>query len=92
MGGRLALTFAILYPDKIRKLILESTSPGLLTEEERNQRCMKDGELAHFIKENGMRRLLIIGKKSLCFQQWKIFHQRLKNRLDSNAYPIQLRG
>lgn len=29
MGGRLALTFAILFPDKIRKLILESTSPGI---------------------------------------------------------------
>ena len=54
MGGRLALTFAILFPDKIRKLILESTSPGLLTEDERNQRCMKDGELAHFIKEKGI--------------------------------------
>ena len=35
MGGRLALTFAVLYPDIIRKLILESSSPGLITEEER---------------------------------------------------------
>jgi 2-succinyl-6-hydroxy-2,4-cyclohexadiene-1-carboxylate synthase len=54
MGGRLALTFAILFPDQLRRLILESSSPGLPTEAERAERCMKDGELAHFIKEKGM--------------------------------------
>ncbi|GHH97385.1 putative 2-succinyl-6-hydroxy-2,4-cyclohexadiene-1-carboxylate synthase [Neobacillus kokaensis] len=54
MGGRLALTFAILFPERVRKLILESASPGLLTDGERKQRCMKDAELAHFIKEKGI--------------------------------------
>jgi 2-succinyl-6-hydroxy-2,4-cyclohexadiene-1-carboxylate synthase len=54
MGGRLALTFAILFPERVRKLILESASPGLRTEEERIQRRMKDGELANFIKDNGI--------------------------------------
>ncbi|MFP7300461.1 2-succinyl-6-hydroxy-2,4-cyclohexadiene-1-carboxylate synthase [Neobacillus niacini] len=55
MGGRLALTFALLYPKRVRKLILESASPGLETEEERSQRRMKDGELANFINEQGMK-------------------------------------
>ncbi|MBY0146485.1 2-succinyl-6-hydroxy-2,4-cyclohexadiene-1-carboxylate synthase [Neobacillus niacini] len=54
MGGRLALTFAILFPERVRKLILESASPGLRTEEERIQRRMKDRELANFIKEQGI--------------------------------------
>ena len=54
MGGRLALTFAITYPERIRKLILESASPGLKTDEERIQRRMKDGELANFITEHGI--------------------------------------
>jgi 2-succinyl-6-hydroxy-2,4-cyclohexadiene-1-carboxylate synthase len=54
MGGRLALTFAILYPEKVRKLILESASPGLLTEEERELRRMNDAKLADFIKEKGI--------------------------------------
>lgn len=54
MGGRLALTFAMLYPDCIRKLVLESSSPGLETEEERKLRCMKDADLAKFIMEQGM--------------------------------------
>ena len=54
MGGRLALTFAILYPDKVRNLILESTSPGLYSEAERTSRREHDGKLAAFIKEKGM--------------------------------------
>ncbi|MEH7085878.1 2-succinyl-6-hydroxy-2,4-cyclohexadiene-1-carboxylate synthase [Neobacillus drentensis] len=55
MGGRLALTFALLYPGRVRKLILESTSPGLATEVEKNHRRMKDAELANFIKEQGIK-------------------------------------
>jgi 2-succinyl-6-hydroxy-2,4-cyclohexadiene-1-carboxylate synthase len=54
MGGRLALTFAMLFPEKVRRLILESSSPGLATEAERTERRMKDGELANFIIEKGM--------------------------------------
>jgi 2-succinyl-6-hydroxy-2,4-cyclohexadiene-1-carboxylate synthase len=54
MGGRLALTFSILFPERVRKLILESSSPGLLTEQERQQRRMKDEELANFIIEQGI--------------------------------------
>jgi 2-succinyl-6-hydroxy-2,4-cyclohexadiene-1-carboxylate synthase len=54
MGGRLALTFAVLYPERVRKLILESASPGLQTEDERKLRCMKDEELAKFINEQGI--------------------------------------
>ena len=29
MGGRLALSFAMEFPEKVRKLVLESSSPGL---------------------------------------------------------------
>lgn len=54
MGGRLALTFALLFPERVRKLVLESASPGLMTEKERQSRCMKDGELANFIIVQGI--------------------------------------
>jgi 2-succinyl-6-hydroxy-2,4-cyclohexadiene-1-carboxylate synthase len=54
MGGRLALTFALFFPERVRKLILESASPGLETEEERKLRRMKDEELANFIMEQGV--------------------------------------
>jgi 2-succinyl-6-hydroxy-2,4-cyclohexadiene-1-carboxylate synthase len=54
MGGRLALTLAIVYPERVRKLILESASPGLKTNEERMLRRMKDEELANFINDRGI--------------------------------------
>lgn len=54
MGGRLALTIAILYPERVRKLILVSASPGLKTNEERKLRRMKDEELANFINDRGI--------------------------------------
>lgn len=54
MGGRLALTFAVLYPERVRNLILESSTAGLPDKLEREERCMKDEALAHFIKEKGI--------------------------------------
>ncbi|MBO0960282.1 2-succinyl-6-hydroxy-2,4-cyclohexadiene-1-carboxylate synthase [Neobacillus sp. MM2021_6] len=54
MGGRLALTFALLFPNRVRRLILESASPGLETEDERELRRMKDTELAKFIVNEGI--------------------------------------
>lgn len=54
MGGRLALSFTMKYPHLVRKLILESSSPGLKTEEERFARKIKDEQLANFIEEKGL--------------------------------------
>lgn len=54
MGGRLALTFALKYKRRVRKLILESASPGLATEEERRKRREQDRKLCEFIRKNGV--------------------------------------
>ncbi|MCQ6278476.1 2-succinyl-6-hydroxy-2,4-cyclohexadiene-1-carboxylate synthase [Bacillus sp. EB600] len=81
MGGRLALTFAILFPDKLRKLILESSSPGLLTEAEREERCMKDGELAHFIKEKGIEPFVDYWEKVPLFSTMENQPQQIKNAI-----------
>ena len=42
MGGRLGLHMVINYPDRFDKVILESSSPGLKTEEERVARLEHD--------------------------------------------------
>ncbi|XJZ26591.1 2-succinyl-6-hydroxy-2,4-cyclohexadiene-1-carboxylate synthase [Bacillota bacterium Lsc_1132] len=55
MGGRLGLTFSLLFPERVRKLILESSSPGLLTEEERKLRRKNDRHLAEMILEKGIK-------------------------------------
>lgn len=54
MGGRLAITFAAAYPERVRKLVLESTSPGLKTENEREQRRKQDALLAAKILKEGI--------------------------------------
>lgn len=54
MGGRLALSFACTYPQYIDKLILESASPGLQTEDERRMRKDHDRKLAERIIHNGL--------------------------------------
>jgi 2-succinyl-6-hydroxy-2,4-cyclohexadiene-1-carboxylate synthase len=52
MGGRLALGAALLVPDRVSKLVLESASPGLATEAERADRRSSDELLARRIESN----------------------------------------
>lgn len=54
MGGRLALSFAQRYPHLVKKLVLESASPGLKTREEQKLRKEKDEQLASRIVKNGI--------------------------------------
>ncbi len=54
MGGRLALYMAVHYPEKIKKLVLESASPGLKTAEERKARTAADNALAERIEREGI--------------------------------------
>jgi 2-succinyl-6-hydroxy-2,4-cyclohexadiene-1-carboxylate synthase len=54
MGGRLALYLACNYPDRFSHLILESSSPGLASEEDRAKRRQSDEALADLIEANGI--------------------------------------
>ncbi|MBC1459299.1 2-succinyl-6-hydroxy-2,4-cyclohexadiene-1-carboxylate synthase [Listeria newyorkensis] len=54
MGGRLALGLATLYPERIQTLVLQSASPGLESEQEREARILKDTALADKIKKQGV--------------------------------------
>ena len=54
MGGRTALSFAMWYPRYIETLILESASPGLETEKEREARSLHDQQLASRIVNEGI--------------------------------------
>ncbi|WP_160724085.1 2-succinyl-6-hydroxy-2,4-cyclohexadiene-1-carboxylate synthase [Bacillus sp. USDA818B3_A] len=88
MGGRLALTFALLFPNRVRKLILESTSPGLKTTGERELRRMNDAKLAQFIIDEGMESFVEYWEEIPLFHSMKklpasvqnqVREQRLKN-------------
>ncbi|UII55313.1 2-succinyl-6-hydroxy-2,4-cyclohexadiene-1-carboxylate synthase [Cytobacillus spongiae] len=88
MGGRLALTIAMLYPERVRKLILESASPGILFSNDRQERRRQDQQLAHFILEEGIERFVEKWENITLFQtqknlpidiQSQIRNQRRKN-------------
>ncbi|WP_231514777.1 2-succinyl-6-hydroxy-2,4-cyclohexadiene-1-carboxylate synthase [Oceanobacillus salinisoli] len=55
MGGRTALSYAIMHPGGVRSLILESASPGLSEEKDRNKRIKNDEQLAKKIEKEGIR-------------------------------------
>lgn len=54
MGGRLALYFAATFPKRCRRVILESSSPGLKTKSERDERAINDDELATKLEREGL--------------------------------------
>jgi 2-succinyl-6-hydroxy-2,4-cyclohexadiene-1-carboxylate synthase len=54
MGARIALHFSATRPELVRRLVLESGSPGLATEPERAERRAADEALARRIVEGGV--------------------------------------
>ena len=54
MGGRLALYLALHYPHLFRSLVLESSSPGLASETERQTRRARDEQLAQQLEQEGL--------------------------------------
>ncbi|MBT2706535.1 2-succinyl-6-hydroxy-2,4-cyclohexadiene-1-carboxylate synthase [Pseudomonas sp. ISL-84] len=101
MGGRLALTFAIKYPQKVRKLILESASPGLRTEDERKARRLQDEKLAEKIREEGISRFVEFWENIPLFESQKklpydirggIRKQRLDNSIEGLANSLKGMG
>ena len=54
MGGRIALSYTISYPEHVTSLVLESSTPGLKTDRERKERVKKDKLLAQKIRREGI--------------------------------------
>jgi len=92
MGGRLALTFALLFPNRVRKLILESSSPGLKSDYERGHRRKKDAELATFIKEQGIKSFVDYWEDIPLFKTMRQLPASIQNRIRAQRLKNSTQG
>ena len=81
MGGRLALSFAAKYPEKVRKLVLESASPGLKMEVERDERRQRDEKLATSIIDNGIKNFVDNWEGIPLFQSQRNLPLQVQNQI-----------
>ncbi|WP_282141363.1 2-succinyl-6-hydroxy-2,4-cyclohexadiene-1-carboxylate synthase [Cytobacillus oceanisediminis] len=92
MGGRLALTFAVNYPEKVRKLILESASPGLRTEAERHERRIQDKKLSEKIQHEGIKNFIDYWENIPLFQSQKSLSEKIRTRIRSQRLANSIDG
>ena len=90
MGGRLALSFAMYYPERVNGLLLESASPGLRSEIERQDRVEKDELLAQMILEKGIEEFVHYWEQIPLFETQRklseqVHDQMRKQRLANNT-------
>jgi len=95
MGGRLALYLNLHFPKRFPKVILESASPGLLTEAERLQRVKSDEQIARkltrCVVESDFKAFLLNWYNQPIFGYIKNhpeFEGMIENRLHNN--PLEL--
>lgn len=81
LGGRTALSYALQYPTTIRTLILESASPGLKSEAERNKRIAWDKQLAEMIIEKGIKYFVTYWENIPLFSTQKRLDENIKTAL-----------
>ncbi|MBD2039573.1 2-succinyl-6-hydroxy-2,4-cyclohexadiene-1-carboxylate synthase [Microcoleus sp. FACHB-672] len=91
MGGRLALYLTLHFPSRFEKVILESTSPGLKTAEERTQRIQIDWEWARELETKDFKDFLLNWYKQSLFKTLQThpnFDKLIERRLQNN--PLEL--
>lgn len=86
LGGRVALSYVANYPNKVNHLILESASPGLKTEQEREARRISDEKLADEILQNGLQSFVEKWENIPLFESQKNFPQKYRKKSEKNGY------
>jgi 2-succinyl-6-hydroxy-2,4-cyclohexadiene-1-carboxylate synthase len=80
MGGRAALSFSINHPNKIKGLILESTTAGIESKTIRSERIETDAELAGFIESHNIEEFVDLWMSKEIFNTQRRFsNEKLKN-------------
>jgi 2-succinyl-6-hydroxy-2,4-cyclohexadiene-1-carboxylate synthase len=99
MGGRIALGAAVLHPERVRRLILESARPGLSTDEERDRRRRQDEALARRLETGGIEAFVDFWLAQPLFATQRRLPPRVRDgerarrlRQDPRALAAALRG
>jgi len=101
MGGRVALSLAVMRPERVSALLLESSSPGLAGAEERKARVAADEALAARIEKEGVASFVRYWENIPLFQTMqampldvreRIREQRLQNRAQGLAHSLRGMG
>lgn len=92
MGGRVALAFSLMNPTLVRKLVLESASPGLVTEEEKSSRRKQDQLLASNIKQNGIDWFVEYWGNISLFESQKKLPALIRQRIKEQRMQNSIKG
>jgi 2-succinyl-6-hydroxy-2,4-cyclohexadiene-1-carboxylate synthase len=99
MGGRLALAAGVLHPERVRRLVLESSRPGLASEEERDRRRRQDEAVARRLETGGMESFVDFWMAQPLFATQRRLPARIRERerarrlrQDPRALAAALRG
>ncbi|MBF2054733.1 MAG: 2-succinyl-6-hydroxy-2,4-cyclohexadiene-1-carboxylate synthase [Candidatus Sericytochromatia bacterium] len=95
MGGRLALYLATHYPERVRSLLLESSSPGLADPQARADRQVWDATWADRFENEALSDVLQAWYAQPLFdslRQWPGFDALLQRRANENRGPALARA
>ncbi|TFJ92807.1 2-succinyl-6-hydroxy-2,4-cyclohexadiene-1-carboxylate synthase [Lentibacillus salicampi] len=101
MGGRAALSFTLVFPERVKSLTLESASPGLADAEARQKRRQHDEKLAQRIETGGIKAFVDYWENIPLFQSQKqlpavirkgIRQERLSQSAEGLARSLRLMG
>lgn len=91
MGGRVALYLTVYFPQYFQGVILESASPGLRTQEERDRRIVQDLKLARQLESSSLSQFIHQWYKNPLFESFRQhpnYQQALDQRLDNNPFKL----
>lgn len=92
MGGRVALAAAITHPDRIASLILESASPGLAGDGERQARIAGDNALADMAERDGIEAFVWRWERVPLFATQERLPGRVRERLHNQRLANNPKG
>lgn len=92
LGGRSALSYAMKYGHTLRSLILESASPGLKTEKERNERVKQDEALIEMMQTKGLEQFVSYWENIPLFQSQKRLPEQIKQKIRSERLSNTVEG